>query len=149
MQQGEDVAGYEQVLAANVRAQRARADVTQQSLAARMRQLGCRWHYQTVGAVERGERPLSAYEVPALAACLGTTPDALILPPPDVPLVRFGDQVIPSQRLSIIDDSVSWDGDGIKVTPSTETYRPADLRAAVLAVREELRRQGGGEGQDH
>jgi transcriptional regulator with XRE-family HTH domain len=139
---------YGEILAANVRAQRARTGLTQQALAKRMRQLGARWHFQTVGAVERGERPLSAYEVPALAFALWTTLDVLMLPPPDVQLVTFGDQPVPSQRLSIVDDSVSWDGDDIKITPPTVQYRPGDLRIVVDAVREQLRRQGGGEDEE-
>jgi hypothetical protein len=36
-------------------------------------------------------------------------------------------------------------GDDLKVSPPTEQYSPAALRAAVLALREDLRRQGGGE----
>jgi transcriptional regulator with XRE-family HTH domain len=138
-------APYGQILAANVRAARARSGLTQQSLAKRMRQLGTRWHFQTVGAVERGERPVSAYELPALAMALGTTSEVLMLPPPDVALVGFGDEAIPAQRLAVLDDSVSWDGDHLKVTPPTEQYSPAALRAAVHALREDLRRQGGGE----
>jgi len=138
-------AAYGEILAANVRAARARADLTQSAVAKRMRQLGARWHFQTVGAVERGERPLSAYEVPALACVLGITPDVLYLPPAGMPLVAFGDQAVPAQRLSIVDDSVSWDGDDISVSAPTETYRPADVRAVVHAIREELRRHPGGE----
>jgi hypothetical protein len=114
-----------------------------------MRQLGCRWHFQTVGNVERGERPLSAYELAALAAVLGTTAEVLLLPPPDVQLVAFGEQVLPSQRLAALDDSVSWDGDDIKVTAPTEVYRPVDQRrqalAAMEAALEQLRQSEAGE----
>jgi transcriptional regulator with XRE-family HTH domain len=127
---------YAKVLADNARAARARAKLTQQSTAAHMRLLGCRWHFQTVGNVERGDRPLSAYEVAALAIVLGTTAEVLILPPPDVPLVSFSEQVIPSQRVAALDDSVSWDGDTIKVTAPTETYRPVDQRRAAMAAME-------------
>ena len=125
-----------------------------------MRQLGCKWHFQTVGAVERGARPLSEYEVSALGLALMTTRDVLALPPPNVALVRFGEQQIPAQRLSIIDDSVSWDGDDIKVTPPTVQYRGIELRlakeqdaqtrAAIEAYRWELRRAPGeGADDDH
>jgi hypothetical protein len=114
-----------------------------------MRQLGCRWHFQTVGNVERGERPLSAYELAALAAVLGTTPEVLLLPPSDVQLVAFGEQVLPSQRLAALDDSVSWDGDDIKVTAPTEIYRPAELRreaiTAMEAALEKIRQVEAGE----
>ena len=136
---------YGEILAANVRAARARAGLTQQSLARRMRQLGCKWHFQTVGAVEREDRPVSAYEIPALAMALQTTTDVLMLPPPDVQAVAFGDAQVPSQRLQINDESVSWDGDQIKVSAPTEQYSPAALRAEVLRLRENLHRQGSGE----
>jgi hypothetical protein len=138
-------ADYSEILAANVRAARARADETQSAVAKRMRLLGARWHFQTVGAVERGERPLSAFEVGALALVLQTTPDVLYLPPQNAAQVAFGDQVVPAQRLSIVDDSVSWDGDDLKITPPTEHYRPADLRAALLAVRDQMREPEPGE----
>ena len=65
---------------------------------------------------------------------LGTTAEVLVLPPPDVPLVSFGEHVIPSQRLAAIDDSVSWDGDDIKITAPTEVYRPVDLRREAIAA---------------
>jgi len=128
---------YAKVLAANARAARARAKLTQQQVARRMRVLGCRWHFQTVGNVERGDRPLSAYEVAALAAALKTSPEVLILPPSDVPLVSFGEQVLPSQWLAGDFDLVSWSDDNtIKVTAATEVYRPVDQRREAIAVME-------------
>jgi transcriptional regulator with XRE-family HTH domain len=130
------VPGSGEVLAANVRAYRARADVTQQSLAGRMRQLGCRWHYQTVGAVERGERPLSAQEIPALAMALGCGIEELMMPPPKVQEVIFGDQVVPASRLSHIDGSVGWDADNrISVVPEPMgRYIPEQLAAITRAL---------------
>jgi 8-oxo-dGTP diphosphatase len=101
-----------------------------------MRQLGARWHFQTVGAVERGERPLGAYELPALALALGTTADVLALPPSDVALVAFGDHVIPAQRLTIVDDSVTWENDAIKVNPPTVQLGSFDQRLAAIQARD-------------
>ena len=129
---------YAAVLAANVRRARAGAGLTQTSLAKRMRQLGCKWHFQTVGAVERGDRPVSAYELPALAMSTGITPEVLMLPPSSDTAVTFNGHVVPSQRLSIIDDSVTWDGDELKVTRPSVVYRPAEIRQAVDVMREEL-----------
>lgn len=106
-----------------------------------MRQLGHDWYQQTAGATERGDRRATAEEIAALAFCLDTTIDVLILPPPGVAVVLFGDERIPAQRLSIVDDSVSWDGDQIKVSRPSVTYRPYELRAAVHETREEIRRQ--------
>ena len=76
--------------------------------------------------------------------CLDTLPDVLTLPPPNVAFVLFGEKRIPAQRLSIVDDSVSWDGDGIKISRPSMAYRPYELRAAMHEAREELRRQAGG-----
>jgi hypothetical protein len=137
---------YDKVLASNIRAARGRADISQAACAARMKALGFTQIYgATIGAIERGDRRVTAWEVVGLALCLETTPDVLVLPPPEVRQVRFGEHLIPAQRLSIVDDSVSWAGSDLKVTPSTEVYRPADLRQAVWAMREELRRLEAGE----
>jgi len=124
----------------NIRAQRARLGLTQARVARRMNQLGFGWHQQTAYLVERKNRPLLASELAGLALALETTPDVLALPPPGMASVQFGDQRIPAQRLSIVDDSVSWDGDMISVAPPTVLYRPGDLRAVVDAVRAELQR---------
>jgi hypothetical protein len=122
--------GINPMARANIRAARARLGITQASVARRMRQLGYRWYAQTCGLVERNERPLLADELAALALCLETTQDVLALPPPNVTLVSFGEHQIPAQRLSIVDDSVSWDGDDLKVAPPTITYRSLELRIA-------------------
>jgi len=45
-----------------------------------MSQLGFGWFPQTVGLVERNQRPLLADELAALALALETTPDVLALP---------------------------------------------------------------------
>jgi transcriptional regulator with XRE-family HTH domain len=140
---------YADVLAANVRRARAGAGLTQTSLANRMRQLGCKWHFQTVGAVERGERPISAYEAAALTLALVTTRDVLELPPSSEVEVTFSGHVVPRQRLSIIDDSVAWDGDTLRVTRPAVIYRPGDIRRAVDVMREELAdRQGADDSHD-
>lgn len=146
---------YADVLAANVRRARAGAGITQTSLAKRMRQLGCKWHFQTVGAVERGERPVSAYEVAALSLALSTIRDVLELPPSSEAEVTFNGHIVPSQRLSTVDDSVTWDGDELKVTRPSVVYRPADLRiareqdaetrAGLEALRGQVRRQASDE----
>ena len=121
---------YARIVASNIRAARSRVrpDLTQVTVANRMRKLGFRWHHQTTGAVERGERPVTAYELGALALVMGTTAEVLLTPPPDVSVVLFGEQPVPAQRMQLLDDSVTWDGDDIKVTAPTEQYRPGDLQ---------------------
>ena len=72
---------YVDVLARNARAGRARIDLDQESLAARMRQLGfTAWRRQTVANVERTKRRLAAEEVLGLSIALETTVQALLLP---------------------------------------------------------------------
>jgi transcriptional regulator with XRE-family HTH domain len=107
----------------SIRAQRARCNLTQENVATRMNMLGYAWYKQTVGLVERNQRPLLADELVALAVVLETTPDVLYLPPPDVASVLFGGYSIPAQRLSAVDSSVSWDGDKITVTPPVAASR--------------------------
>jgi transcriptional regulator with XRE-family HTH domain len=65
-------------IAANIRAERARARLSQQDVADAMRQRGfAYWRQQTTGATERGERRVTADELVALADVLGTTPETL------------------------------------------------------------------------
>jgi 8-oxo-dGTP pyrophosphatase MutT (NUDIX family) len=74
--------------------------------------------------------PTHTAELAALALCLETTVEALALPRPEVSLVAFGNQVVPAQRLSFIDDSVQWDGDDLKITAPSLRYRALELRLA-------------------
>ena len=68
------VRSYADDLAANIRAARARADLSQKMLAARMRRLGFRtWVYQTVGKTEHAQRPVTATEILGLALAMNTT----------------------------------------------------------------------------
>jgi 8-oxo-dGTP pyrophosphatase MutT (NUDIX family) len=124
----------------NIRAQRARLGLTQASVSRRMNQLGFNWYPQTVGLVERNQRPLLADELLALALALETTPAVLYEPPPDLSVVMFDGERIPAQRLKIIDDSVNWVGDELKVSTPTVQYRPVEQVIAVHEMREELRR---------
>ena len=64
-------------IAANARAERARAGLSQKQVADRMRVRGYHWHPQTVGLVERNERQVWADELIALAEVLGADPYAL------------------------------------------------------------------------
>ena len=127
----------------NIRAQRARLGLTQASVSKRMNQLGFTWYPQTVGLVERNQRPLLADELLALALALETTPDVLYGPPPDLSAVLFGEKRIPAQRLRIIDDSVGWVGDDLEVSAPTVHYSPVEQVIATHEMREELRRQAG------
>lgn len=65
-------------IAASIRAERARRQLSQKQVADGMRQLGYdNWYQQTVGAVERCVRQVWADELIALASVLGTPPETL------------------------------------------------------------------------
>jgi transcriptional regulator with XRE-family HTH domain len=75
---------YGSVLARNIRAARAGADISQQVLAARMQSLGFgAWLHQTVANVEKEKRRVTAEEIFGLALALNTTVDRLMRPLPE------------------------------------------------------------------
>lgn len=72
---------YGEILARNIRAARGRADIGQDSVAARMRALGYdAWIRQTVSSTERGRRRPTAEEIFALSLVLNTSVMALMEP---------------------------------------------------------------------
>ncbi len=126
--QAEDYSG---LVAANIRAARARLGITQAKVARRMRRLGFDWYQQTTGAVERGDRRIGAEELVALALSLRTRPTVLLEPPSDVVLVVFpSGERVPSQRISVDDESVTWEGDDDELRISLTTA--ARTEAAYL-----------------
>ena len=76
-------AAYSEILAANVRAARARMRRSQASVARRMNVFGYRWTRQTVSEVEAGQRRLLAEEAFALGFCLETPVPFLLLSAPE------------------------------------------------------------------
>ena len=74
-----EVRSYQEELGANIRAERARAGLSQRDVASRMQALGfTAWLYQTAGASERGARRVTAQEILGLALAMGTTVAALM-----------------------------------------------------------------------
>lgn len=74
----DDAAAIQHAIAANIRAERARARLSQKDVAGAMRERGyAYWHQQTAGAAERGERRVTADELIVLAGVLGIEPEAL------------------------------------------------------------------------
>ena len=72
---------YGEVLARNIRSARSRIDIGQESVAARMQDLGySAWVRQTVGSTERGRLRPTAEEIFALAIVLETTVQRLMTP---------------------------------------------------------------------
>ena len=119
-----ETASYDEILAANLRAARARAGLDQAVIVERMRALGhTTWHRQTMGKIERGERRLLAAEVMALAWVLETTLAALMSPAREDGEVRFpaGD-VVSARSVALLahahnDRSVAWDDARPRFTP--------------------------------
>jgi 8-oxo-dGTP pyrophosphatase MutT (NUDIX family)/transcriptional regulator with XRE-family HTH domain len=115
---------YDAVLAANIRAARARAGLQQEPLAARMRALGfAAWQRQTVASIEKGRRRVTAEEVFGLALALETTMPALQSPSdPDSQVALPSSDVLPAVSVvrlaghgglarALNDRAVRWDGD--------------------------------------
>jgi transcriptional regulator with XRE-family HTH domain len=145
---------YALVLAGNVAAARTRMRLRQSSLAARMRELGWAWHPQTVSELEAGRRAIRAEELLALSIALETTVSVLTTAPVGMTAVTLPNgEVVGAQRIVTPDGTFTWDGDRLKVTPSAQPGPLIDAliaerrrdAAGLEALRDELRRRGGGE----
>ena len=108
---------YDEVLAASLRAARARAGLDQAVIVERMRALGyTTWHRQTMGKIERGDRRLLAAEVMALAWALGVTIFELMKPAESACPVEFpsGERIAAHSVAASLgaynDGAVTWDG---------------------------------------
>lgn len=108
---------YDEILAANLRAARARVKLDQAVVVERMRALGyTTWHRQTMGKIERGDRRLLAGEVMALAWVLGVTIFELMKPAESAGLVEFpsGERIaahsIAASLGAYNDGAVTWEG---------------------------------------
>jgi transcriptional regulator with XRE-family HTH domain len=112
------------LLAANVRAARARCGITQASLARRMTRLGWTWHSQTVSQVEQNQRRLYADEVLGLALALETLPMTLMSPPPGGPPVM-------TPNGTVIDPGVLASGSGEELRRVEEYVE--DLRRQMIS----------------
>jgi transcriptional regulator with XRE-family HTH domain len=110
-------ATYDEILAANLRAARARKGLGQESLAARMRALGMtQWIRQTVAASEKGKRRITAEEVFKLALALQTSIPALTGEAGDEKAVELPGGSIGAADLAQLatgrnSGAVRWDGD--------------------------------------
>lgn len=149
---------YADVLARNIRAARSRADLNQELVAARMRNLGhTAWLRQTVANVEKARRRVTAEEVLALAWALQTSISALMMPTDDDIVVDFpsgGMIAVAAVRRSVEgrnDGSVRWDGDVPLFDPEpvlTQLNAAGNLsRARVSGGTGTVTRQDPGTGQ--
>lgn len=140
------IASYDEVLAANITAARARRRLSQRDIAERMAALGFPWRQQIVAAAETRGRRVTVGEILGLALALETTignlmdsaDDNLIgLPSGDLILAR---SVLRSVR-HFNDGMVSWDGNQPRIAtrePETwpETSVGRQLRDEVRALEE-------------
>lgn len=95
MTEEEPIITYTQLVAANVRAARAAADLGQGDVSERMNALGfTEWRRQTVSLTERARRVPRADELLALSLCLQTTRDLLMTPPGATKVILPGGQVV-------------------------------------------------------
>ena|SRR5437764_15337857 len=109
----ESATPYMALIARNVRAARAAADLSQDGVAARMRNLGFgEWRRQTVGNTERGKRRLAVEELLGLCHVLEATLEQLALPSGNaerpVALPSGKDVVVPTLGNP---DFLIWDDD--------------------------------------
>lgn len=112
----------------------------QESLAARMRNLGFRtWRKQTVSELEAGRRAVRDDEILGLALALETTVPALTALPFDAAAVMLpSGELIAAARVVENDGTVQWEDDHPKLVPPAGVMPP--LSAQLAAKREELRR---------
>jgi transcriptional regulator with XRE-family HTH domain len=107
-------ASYGEILARNMRAARGRQGLEQEQLAARMRSLGLTaWRRQTVAAVERSRRRLTAEEVFRLAMALDTTVVTLMSPTRDDRAVELPGSGLPDLPVVVsasivVGDNLGW-----------------------------------------
>ena len=112
---------YAEVLARNVRAARSRAGLELEPVAAHMRALGqSAWRRQTVSAVERGKRRLTAVEAYALAIALRTTVMNLRSPKPDDQSVELPGSTLPALPVVIASSIVAGENLGWVTWPADD-----------------------------
>lgn len=138
---------YDEVLARNIRAARARLGIGQERLAGRMRVLGyTAWLRQTVSKAEKGDRRLAAAEVVGLAYALETSIAALVAPTADDRMVTLpsGAQVagalVAGSVRGVPDESVAWKDDapvfaGVSWPAELDMTKVSDLEKVAAEFR--------------
>jgi 8-oxo-dGTP pyrophosphatase MutT (NUDIX family) len=143
---------YSKLLARNIAAARSRLQLRQSDLAERLRAQKVPWYPQTVSEAEQGRRAIKAAELLPLAVALETTVWVLTSAPPDVTAVTLpSGEIIGAQRVTRLDGSTTWEGNQLKVAPSSrqepliETLIAERLAEAetLKAFREDLRNRAG------
>lgn len=113
---------YGSLVARNLRAARAAANLSQSDVSERMRDLGYKtWLRSTVSLTEQGKRRLTCEEAVGLMVALETSLDALLYPPKDR---EFVDILLPAGQATLLPaakyghvESGLWDGNVSKLKP--------------------------------
>lgn len=111
------MSSYDEAVAANVTAARARRKLSQKAVAARMSALGFGWRQQIVAAAEGGRRKITVGEVFGLAFALETSVMSLIEPVrEDGPIALPSGATLPPLTVHGLiwggsQHTVTWDGD--------------------------------------
>ena len=134
------MADYGAVLAANVRAIRARKRLDRSAIADRMKALGhSNWYPATVGKVERGDRRLLAEELLTLAIVMDTTVGLLTtVQDEDGPVELPSGLTVPARRTLLNDGSVEWREN--KPVLASPTGRQEAARAYAAATARDVQR---------
>jgi transcriptional regulator with XRE-family HTH domain len=107
---------YGSLIGREISAARGRLQLSQTSVAVRMRSLGFDWHQQTVASVEKGKRRVTAEELLFLSYALQTTVAALERPADDglvISVPSGGYIAVASVQRSVAgvrDDAIQWKG---------------------------------------
>lgn len=134
---------YGELFAANLRAARARANLSQTTVAARMARLGFpAWDGSTVSKSERGVRPVLVAELLALAVALETTIGDLVgANAPPMAVVEFPEPVfqltgvnVRNSAFNFNDGATTWEGDHLLI------IRPANVWSAAATDKTHLAR---------
>lgn len=149
-------------LAANIKAARERAKLSQREVADLMRSRDFPWHQQTVAQVESGTRTVGAVELKDLADIVGTTMDSLMRPA-DLEMAAAGilssAAKVRDSRRKLADATARFDADVAWLRRLLEKARekgiaeslPNEMRAGISALGERRARpEAAGEpDQDH
>src|ERR1700730_5806169 len=125
---------YSDLFAANLRAARARAGISQKVLAARMNRLGFdSWFDTKVSRTERGSAPVLAGEVLGLAVCLGCSIRDLVGEAAPNAIISFPDERFEVSGVMVRNSGYGWNDASVTWDEGSEDpviIRPASMQSA-------------------
>jgi transcriptional regulator with XRE-family HTH domain len=121
---------YAKSIGRNISAARGRLQLSQVAVAARMADLGFDWHQQTLGAVEKGKRRVTAEEILGLGFALDTTAVELMVPWGDEEIELPGGEVFDARVVRIV------------ISGGDFSHEPVDRADRIRAFRRGIRWDG-------